>query len=117
MATLTLQTNENQDLFLPDGRNLFVLTGVAACAQNILQKTLMRLGEDIYNVNNGVDYFGTIFTPQRDYDAARKSLSGAILSCPDVLSIESLSISIDANTFSFVADIMTIYGPLTVSNQ
>lgn len=76
----------------------------------------MRLGEDIYNVNNGVDYFGTVFTPQQNYDAARKSLQTAILAVPDVLSIESLTITVDVNTFNFVAEISTIYGQATVTS-
>jgi hypothetical protein len=117
MATSTIQTNDNNDIYLPDGRNIFIMSGEAACEQNIRQATLMRLKEDIYNQNNGVDYFGTIFTPQQNYDAARKSLSTVILACPDVLSIESLTITITANTFNYVANVVTIYGPLKVSNQ
>jgi hypothetical protein len=117
MATATIQTDSNNDLFLPDGRNLAIITGAAACAQNVLHKTLMRTTEDIYNVLNGVDYLGTIFTAHRDVDAARKSLTDAILSVPDVLSVESLSIDIRGDGFFFTAQILTIYGQLTVSNQ
>lgn len=117
MATSTLQTNENNDLFCPDGRNLVLLSGAPACAQDIRHKTLMRTGEDIYDVNNGVDYFGTVFAPQQDYDGARKSLSDAILSSPDTISIEQLDISIDGNTFNYEAQILTIYGPLPVSSR
>jgi hypothetical protein len=115
MATSTIQCNENNDIFLPDGRNLFILTGAKACEQNILQATLMRTGENIYNINEGVDYFGTIFTPQQSYAAARQSLMNAILAVPDVVSIESFTITITGNTFSYVANINTIYGPMTVS--
>jgi hypothetical protein len=116
MATSTIQTNAANDLYLPDGQNLLVISGAAACSQNILLATLMRLGEDVFNQNSGVDYFGTIFTPQVSYDAARKSISDAIMSCPDVYSIQSLTITIDGNTFNFSANVVTAYGPLTVSN-
>lgn len=116
MATSTLQTNANEDLYMPDGRNLVVLTGVAACVQNIRQACKMRLGEDIYNTGSGVDYFGTIFTPQPNYDAARRSIINAILSCPDVISVESLVITISGNTFNYTASIMTIYGLQAVSS-
>lgn len=117
MATNTIQTDENNDLFLPDGRNLSIITGAAACAQNVLHKTLMRTTEDAYDTLNGVDYFGTIFTAHIDIDAARKSLTNAILSVPDVISVESLTIEVIKDSFKYVAKIMTIYGPLTVSNQ
>lgn len=114
MATSTLQTNSNNDLFLPDGRNLVVIAGIPACSQSIGQATKMRLGEDIYNTLSGVDFFGTIFTPQPDYDAARQSITNAILNCPDVISIESLTIEISADSFNYVANINTIYGPIPV---
>lgn len=117
MATLSIQTNANNDIYLPDGRNLFLITGLPAVEQNVRHACLMRLGEDIYNTQNGVDYFGTVFTPQQSYDAARKSLQTAILSVTDVTSIESLTITISANTFEYEADITTIYGPTTVSSS
>lgn len=116
MATSTIQTNANNDLFLPDGQNLVILTGRAACQQNILQATLMRLAEDVFNQTSGVDYFGTVFTPQQSYDAARASLISNILACPDVISIDSLSITITDNTFIYTANVITAYGLITVSN-
>lgn len=116
MATSTLQTNNANDLYLPDGQNLLVITGETACSQNILQATLMRLAEDVYDTLSGVDYLGAIFTPQPSYDDARQSLTNAILGCPDVTSIETLTITITANAFNYMAQINTIYGPITVSN-
>ena len=110
MALTTLQCNADEDLYLPDGRNLAILSGVDAVVQGIRQRTKMRGGENIFNVGEGVDYFGSIFSPQPDYDNARKSISDAILSCPDVVSIEQLIITIADNKFAYVADIMTIYG-------
>ena len=117
MASTSIQTNANNDLFLPDGRNLSLITGAAACVQNVEDACLMRLGEDVHNTLKGIDYFGTIFTPQPNYDAARRSISNAILSVQDVLSIDSLTITISGNTFSYTADIVTIYGPVTVGSS
>jgi hypothetical protein len=117
MATTTLQENEVGDLFLVDGRNLGILSGAAACAQNIRDATQMRLGENQYNINEGVDYFGTVFTPQPDYTDFRDSLSQAILSCPDVLSIESLEVgpaASDPSILLFLAQVMTTYGLVSV---
>jgi hypothetical protein len=115
MATQTIQCNANNDLYLPDGRNIVMLTGEAACEQNLLQKSLMRLSENQYNTADGVDYFGAIFTPQPDYDAARQSISSNLLECPDTLMIESVTITIDDDQFDYTANVHTIYGPLNVS--
>jgi hypothetical protein len=116
MATSTLACDENNDIYLPDGRNLLLLTGRDAVVQNVRAACLLRLGEDIYNQNNGIDFFGNIFTPQQNYDAARKDVTTAILNVPDVLSIDSLTITITQNTFDYVANIVTVYGPATVSS-
>jgi hypothetical protein len=117
MASQTLQCNENNDLFLPDGRNLAFLSGSAACAQSLRQKSLMRLGENQYNTTDGVDYFGTIFTPQPNYDAARASLAKNLLEVPDVTSIDSLTINISGDQFSYEADVHTPYGPVTAADE
>lgn len=118
MTTITIQCDpDTNDIALADGRNIAFITGSDACAQNLLQKSLMRLGEDQYDTADGVDYFGTIFTPQPDYDAARLSIAQNLLRCPDVISIQSLDITIAANIFIYVAQIMTIYGPLKVEQQ
>lgn len=117
MATKTLQCNENNDLYLVDGRNLSFVTGADACAQNMTQKMLMRLGENQYNTEDGVDYFGAIFTPTPDYDAARLSLITNLLEVPDVLSVNSLDITIDGDQFDYTADVQTVYGPANTNGS
>lgn len=115
MSTATFLCDDHNDLYAPDGRNLVLITGATACAQNVTQKMRMRLGENQFNVSDGVDYFGTIFTPQPSYDAARKSIADNILACPDVLSIEQLTITIDGDSFNYEATISTVYGLQQVS--
>jgi len=115
MATTTLKTNDLNDLYLVDGQNLAIISNVDAVLQDVRSATLMRLGEDIYNTSSGVDFFGTIFTPQQNYDAARESISNAILSSPDTISIERLDVTIASETFSYQAFINTVYGPIPVS--
>lgn len=117
MASATLQTNDNNDLFLPDGRNLVVLTGSTACAQNIRQKTLMRSTEDMYNQRNGVQYFETVFSPQPNPDLARKSLIDNIMAVPDVIEVLSLDLSINGDELDYVALVSTPYGQLTIRSN
>lgn len=117
MSTATIQVNDSNDIFLPDGRNLSILSGAAACAQNLRQAGLMRTAEDIYDLANGVDYLGTIFTPSPDFDAARQSIGAAILKNPDVISIEKLTIDIQGDIFYYEAQVLTSYGRLTVGGE
>lgn len=116
MATSSIKTNQSNDLYLPDGRNLELVQDMDACVQDTRSKTLMRTGEDIYDATAGVDYFQYIFSPQQSYDDARQSLTDAILSGPDITGIESLEIQIDSGTFFFEATVVTPYGRRRVSN-
>lgn len=117
MATSTLETDLNNDLVLVDGRNLNVLVDVDAIVQDVRAATLMRTGEDIYNTLAGVDYLQYIFSPQPNFDDARRSIITAIQSSPDVLTVDSLTIETGDNIFNFVAQIKTIHGRLTVENK
>lgn len=117
MATSTLQTDLNNDLVLIDDRNLNLLVDVDAIVQDVRAATLMRTGEDIYNVKSGVDYMQYIFSPQPSFDDARRSLISAIQTSPDVLTVDSLTIDVADNIFNFVAQIKTTFGRLTVENK
>lgn len=114
MATQTILCNENNDMFLPNGRDIEMVFDALACAQNLKQRSLERLGENQYNTTEGIDYFGTIFTPQPNYDAARRSISQNLLACPDVVNIDSLTINPTDGVFNFIANVHTIYGPVNI---
>lgn len=117
MAIKTLAANENNDLYLVDGRNLGVLTGAPALAQSVKQYGLLRKGEDSYNIDNGVDYFGTVFSSPPDLDGARASLVRAALKHPDALSVDSMVLSVVDNTLSWNARITSIYGNVSTGNN
>lgn len=116
MATTTIQCDIYNDIDIPDGRNIVMINGAVACAQNMKQKSLMRLGENQYDTEDGVDYFGAIFTPQPDYDAARLSIAQNLLRCPDVVAIDSILIVINGDKFQYEADVNTTYGKLPSSS-
>lgn len=117
MATATLQTDDNNDLFLDSLGNLVVITGIAAVLQDARAETLLRLGEDVYDVRKGVDYFGSIFSPQPNFDDARQSIINAIESSPDVVRVDEIQISVSGDSFEYAAKAMSTYGPLTVKNS
>lgn len=116
MTTSSVKVNENNDIFLDDFHNVVLIEDLEACTQDVRLATLMRTGEDVFDVRAGVGYFEFIFSPQQDYDAARKSLSDAIMSSPSVISVEELLITIEGEVFTYTAQVMTIYGQLTVRN-
>ncbi len=108
---------DTNDIAFTDGVNIAFIDGSDACAQNLRQKSLMRLGEDQYDTQDGIDYFGTVFTPQPNFDAARQSLVANLLRCPDVISIKQLDINVIADVFFYRAQIVTVYGPVNIEQQ
>lgn len=117
MPNLTVQSNENNDLFCPDGRHLNILSGIDACAQATRGRCLIRRGEDIFNTLIGVDYLRNILTSNPDYDAARRDLIREISRGQDIISVESLEINTKGSTFEFTAEILTIYGETEISGE
>lgn len=117
MSLTTLQTNDNNDLFLPDGRNIGVLKDKEALDQSVRQAALMRKGENIFNVDEGVDYLGTIFSSPRDMESARVSIANSLTSHSDVLSIESLVLTLQGETLVWTSQLMTVYGAVSVVSQ
>lgn len=116
MPLTTLQINDNNDLYCPDGQNIALISGQDALIQEVRTACLLRLGEDIFNTLAGVDYFGTIFAAHKDLDGFRTSLVSAITQFDDVISINQLTISTADNKATWVADILTVYGSTTVSS-
>lgn len=110
MTTLTIEVNSKNDIYLPDGRNINILSGEKAMVQVVRAAHLMRRGEDMYDVDNGVNYLDTVFSSPVDQDGARQSIINAILKKPDVAGIENLTVTISNGTLDFEAEIVTIYG-------
>lgn len=115
MAISTLAINANNDLYLVDGSNFGVLTGIDAVVQDVGQATRKVRGENQFNINEGVDYFGAVFSPVPDYDAFRAQLIDAALSVPDTIDVVSVTMARAGDAINYQMEITTIYGTTTVS--
>ena len=113
---ITIKTDANNDIDIGFGNAISLVSDDIAAAQDIRSATLMRRGENIYNLNEGVGYLEYIFSPQQDYGLARKSLYDTITSHPDVTGIRQLVLNIDNGVFNYEAIINTIYGETTIGN-
>lgn len=117
MPLTTLLTNENNDIYCPDGQNLVLIQDEEALLQEVRSAGLMRLGEDIFNTLSGVDYFGTAFAAHKDLDGLRVSLINAITQFDDVISINQMTVTQSGDYVIWTASILTVYGETTVSNE
>lgn len=115
MSSRSIAADENGDIYLPDGANVALVTGQDAVIQNVSMATKKILGENPFNSTEGIDYFGTVFNPQPDYDQFRFQLTQAALSVPDVVEVVSVSMSRNESSVEYVMQINSIYGPATVT--
>lgn len=110
--TKMIAVNDQNDLYIgPDG-NLALVFDIEAVKQACEHAVKAILNEMIYNSNNGVPYFETIWrlggSPNlSQYEAAVRA---TILAVDGVTGIQELDISINNNQLSYSATINTIYG-------
>lgn len=134
MAILTIAADINNDLYLPDGHNLRLDQGEAAVQQGLEQATKMVKGENPFNSDEGVDYFGHIFCPNPNYDMFRFDLTQAALSVPDVVSVQDITMtrtksdlqvdeelrgvsSSKSDVLSYTMTVATVYGKATIEES
>lgn len=117
MAIMTIKTDTNNDMILADGKNVSFISGAAALSQSIREYGLMRKGENPFNVDEGVDYFGTVFASPKDIDGARASLAKVLVKHPDVLGVESLILTESNNELFWTARLNTVYGNVEIGSQ
>lgn len=110
----TIGTNGSHDIYLgPDG-NIAVLSGLQAVAAACVTACLTQLGECVLQTGVGLPNFQTVWVGVPDYAIWESYLQTTILNVEGVTSVQSIRLSVQENTLSFIAEINTIYGPTSI---
>jgi hypothetical protein len=110
MTILTFAVNENNDIYLDEVGNIAFAYDLEAIKQQCQQAAQTLLGEMIYNVNDGIPYFQTIWVGVPNVAQFTAALRRAFLAVGGVLEIITLITSQSNDTLSYTATIRTIYG-------
>lgn len=113
MSNLSIGTNANNDIYLGSDGNLVMVTGVTAVQQDCEHALKAQLNEMIYNPTGGMPTFLDVWQSKnfiRWEAAARATLAGI----NGVVKVASFTITVSADTFSYVAQIQTVYSPQLV---
>lgn len=114
--TQTFGTNASNDLYLgPDG-NLVVLSSLPAVTAACESTARAILAEMIYQVNKGIPYFESVFIGSPNYAIFRSYLIQAFLAVDGVLSVQSLTLTVDKGVLHYQATIQTQFGSGVISN-
>ena len=110
MPSLTFAVNEQNDLYLNTQGNLAFAFDLTSLTQQCAQAAKTLLGEMLYNVNQGIPYFQTLWIGIPNVSQFTSALRRAFLSVDGVLEVVSLITSQSENEFSYTAIIRTVYG-------
>lgn len=114
--TITLKTNENNDIHAINGRLQFAsgLGSVLQTAERVV-KTLLK--EMKYNQTRGIDYFNNVFSGSPNVLSFESRARAQITAIPDVVSVEAFEAVINDNQLSYTATIKTIYGTDQINGE
>lgn len=112
---LSIATDENNDIYLDEFGNLATVTGLEAVAQICRNTVLTAYSELIYNVDGGLPYFETVFTDPPNIELFQNAVVEALQQVEGVTQIKSFDYSIFEGTLSYTAEIVTVYGDMTLN--
>lgn len=107
-------TADTRDMYKDGGKNLVMVSGVDAIAQNCSTAMRAQKGEMQYNMQGGMPMMATAFN---QYDpiafeaAARKVLRGV----DGVTGIAAFNVTRSTNTLNYTATVNTIFGSVQIS--
>jgi hypothetical protein len=110
MTISTFAVNSVNDIYLAPIGNIAFAYDLTAITQQCQQAAKTLLGEMVYNINQGIPYFQTLWVGTPNVAQFTGALRRAFLSVGGVLEVVSLITSQSGNTLSYTAMIRTIYG-------
>ena len=113
--TQTLGTDSKNDLYLGDGKNLVMLSGIQAVLAACESATKAQLGEMVLAEESGVPNFQTIWIGSPNYKLYASYLRRVLLSVSGVEEVISLELRVSNNILSYTAEIKTSFGLGTVN--
>lgn len=98
------------DIYLDSIGNISLSYDLQAVLQACAQAARTQLGEMVFNTNQGIPYFKTVFIGVPNVQQFNAALRTAFLSVTGVIEVVSLITTQTNNIFSYTAVIRTIYG-------
>ena len=116
MQTLSANVNSNipgiafDDIYLDSSGNISISYDLQAVLEACAQAAQTVLGEIIFNVNQGIPFFQTIWNGIPNVPQYTAALRVAFLNVPNVVEVTSLMTTQIDNEFQYTAIIRTTFG-------
>jgi hypothetical protein len=122
MQTLSANVNSNipnvafNDLYLDVNGNISLSFDIQAALQACAQAAQTLLGEMVFNINQGIPYFQTLWVGVPNIQQFTAALRMAFLAVPNVVEVISLVTSQQNDNLTYSAIIRTSFGSGTIAN-
>jgi hypothetical protein len=109
----TLKLNSNNDLAINAAGSLTMLSGIEAVTAACNTAAQTQLGECVLQTQQGLPNFQAIWVGVPDYAIWESYLQNTLLNVPGVATVQSINITQTNGILNYVAEIISIYGPIT----
>ena len=122
MQTLSANVNSNipntafNDLYLDADGNISLSFDLQAALEACAQAAQTLLGEMVFNINQGIPYFQTVWIGVPNIQQFTAALRAAFLAVPNVVEVVSLITSQQNYNLTYSAIIRTSFGSGTLTN-
>jgi hypothetical protein len=112
--TKTFSVDDSNDLFIGRDGNLAIAVAIEAVLQNCAHAVKTRLGEMIFNTDQGIPFFETVWNGIPNIPQFEAAARQAILQVSGVVEIRLFNVVIIEGNLTYTAVIKTIYGEGTI---
>ena len=113
----TFGVNDKNDIYLGDDGNLVVVPSSIEATLIVCENyAKAQLREMIYQVNQGVPAFDTVFDDLNTLQFSGQ-LERQLLRVPNVVLVDSIEVNQVGDVLQYIAVIQTIYGVGTINGQ
>lgn len=112
--TRSLAINSNRDIYMDSNKNIAVVTGKEACAQNSVTAMSAQLSEMVYATSSGMPMQATAFD-RYDTVGFEMAARAILLQVRDVLDVTAFAVSQQGAILVYSATLSTIYGEVVIN--
>lgn len=113
--TQTLGTDSNNDLYLGEGKNIAVLSGLPAIIAACETASKAQLGEMVLADQSGIPNFQTVWIGSPNYALFTSYLQRTLLSVEGVVDVTGIELNNRNNILSYTATIKTAFGSVNLN--
>ena len=115
--TKSFAVDDNNDIFIDETGNLAIGVGLDAVVYACKNAAQTVLGEMIYQTNQGMPNFQTIWKGSPNISQFQASLTATLLAVADVIEVPRINAKVVNNVLQYSAVIVTTYGSDIVTGE